>query len=184
MTTELPPRPDFDALEAAAVESADRHTVILAMIGNLVLGWSNNESMFIYILMLLMRTDRMSATITFITLNTTRARLDLVQRLARAQIRDRAVAKELDRLIGVFNECTRSRNELNHCMYSVNDRGEITHTHSLRIQDRRGVLQLGEIRPMDEARLEEMRAVIGKLGRLNKDIWDFLPRLRDHMHMV
>ena len=91
MPSRLPPKPDFEAIEAAAVGSADRRTMILALIGNLVFSWSNNESMFIYILMILLETDEVSAAIVFATLNTTRARLDLVQRLATAKINDRAV---------------------------------------------------------------------------------------------
>jgi hypothetical protein len=45
--THLPPRPNFEAIEAAALESADRRTMLLALIGHLVFSWSNNESLFI-----------------------------------------------------------------------------------------------------------------------------------------
>ena len=83
MLGQLPPRPDFEALAAAAPASADRRTLILALIGNLIVSWSNNESLFIYVLMILLDTDRSSAAIVFATLNTTRARLDLIQRLSK-----------------------------------------------------------------------------------------------------
>ena len=58
----------------------------------------NNESLFIYVLMLLLRTDQTAAVaLVFATLNTTRARLDLVQRLAKATITDRALLRAPNR---------------------------------------------------------------------------------------
>jgi hypothetical protein len=178
MPVKLPEKPDFETIEAAAIDSADRRTMVLALIGNLVFTWSNNESMFIYVLMILLETDEVSAAIVFATLNTTRARIDLVQRLAKAKIADRDAAKALDKLISRFNECTKVRNEFNHCMYTVDGRGDITHTHAMKIRDQGGKLVLGEIRAMDDARVKELVAVVGSLGKLNRDLWDFLPRLQ------
>jgi hypothetical protein len=178
MPTRLPPKPDFEAIEAAAIDSADHRTKVLALIGNLVFSWSNNESMFIYVLMLLLETDEVSAAIVFATLNTTRARLDLVQRLAKAKVADKEVAKTLDRIIERFNACTRIRNEFNHCMYAVSERGEITHTHAMKIRETAGRLVLGEIRPMDEARIRELGKAVEDLKILNREIWAYLPRLQ------
>ena len=182
----LPPKPDFAAIEAeaAAHQSGSRRTFILAAIGNLVYSWANNESMFIYVLMLLMGTDETSATVVFATLNTTRARLDLIERLAKIKIRDRIIEKELERLVAKFNDYTRIRNEFNHCMYTVDQHGEITHTHSIRMQAGRGRLQLGVVRKLDEPRLKEMLDAIRSLTQLNRDIWDFLPRLQAHLETL
>lgn len=181
VATELPPTPNFEAIEAAAPRSADRRTLFLALIGNLAFCWSNNESLFIYVLMLLLRTDQPSAAIVFATLNTTRARLDLIQRLAKLQIKDRALEKQLTRLIERFNECTRVRNEFSHCMYTVSGGGEITHTQSMRIVETRKGLQFGEIRPIDEARINELVSTIKKLKAINRDIWAFLAQLDAHL---
>jgi hypothetical protein len=178
---ELPSRPDFAALEAAAPASADKRTRILALIGNLVYGWSNNESMLIYVLMVLLETDKVAAAIVFATLNTTRARLDLIQRLAKAKLGDRALLGELEKLVDRFNRSTRDRNEFNHCMFSVNELGEITHTHAMRVRETRRGIQFGETKPLDQTRIEEMQAAVVELRILNRDIWDFLPRLEAHM---
>lgn len=62
--------------------------VTLTLIGNLVHCWSNNESLFIYILMLLMETDEATAAIVYATLNTTRARIDLIERLAKIKVKE------------------------------------------------------------------------------------------------
>ena len=65
----LPPKPDFDMLAPLLGFAA----LVLALIGNLICSWSNNESLFIYVLMILLRTDEASAAVVFATLNTTRA---------------------------------------------------------------------------------------------------------------
>jgi hypothetical protein len=179
--SQLPPKPDFAAIEAAAHGSANRRTFIMALIGNLVYSWANNESMFIYVLMILMNTDEPSAAVVFTTLNTTRARLDLVERLARIKIGDKFIQKALERIIGQFNELTKLRNEFNHCMYTLNERGEITHTHSIRMQDVKGKLQLGVIRKMDDARINDILAAVRDMTKLNREIWDFLPRLQSSL---
>jgi len=177
----LPPRPDFAALEAAAPKSADRRTELLALIGNLVFNWSNNESLFIYVLMLLLNTDEASAAIVFATLNTTRARLDLIQRLAKVRIHDKKLDRDLNALIERFNESTQLRNELNHCMYTVDANGDIVQTQSMRLVQTRAALKFGEVRPMDEARLHEMADAVVEMGRINRAIWDILPRLQAHL---
>jgi len=181
MPSQIPPKPDFAALEAAAAETADTRTKILALIGQLVFGWSNNESMFIYLLMVLLETDEISAAIVFATLNTTRARLDLVQRLAKAKIAEPTVLSRLDDIVERFNRQTRIRNEFNHCMYSVNENGEITQTQSMKIEERRGSLRFGAIKKMDDARIARMNETISQMALLNRDIWGFLPDLQGYM---
>ena len=177
----LPPKPDFAAIEAAAPKTGGRRMATLTLIGNLVHCWSNNESLFIYILMLLMETDEASAAIVFATLNTTRARIDLIERLAKLKVTDNAVAKKLDDIIERFNGFTRTRNEFNHCMYVLDERGEITHTNHMRVQEVKGRLQLGIVRPMDEARIAELQESIRAMTRLNRDIWNFMGVLQKHL---
>ena len=171
--------PDFAAIETEAPKHADRQTMILALIGNLVFSWSNNESMFIYVLMILLDTDEATAATVFVTLNTTRARLDLIQRLAALKISDPAIAHALEGLIKKFNTCTRLRNEFNHCMYVLNDHGEITHMQSMRIQEDKGHIAFGNTRTMDDDRIHQMIDTIKRLKQLNREIWSFLPLLRD-----
>jgi hypothetical protein len=180
-SSELPPKPDFEAMAAAAPSSADRRTMILALIGNLVSSWSNNESLFIYVLMILLRTDQASAALTFATLNTTRARLDLIQRLAKISIRDKDLDKALAKIIDRFNDTTQIRNEFNHCMYIVDGTGQITHTQSMRIVQTKSTVQFGEKKLMDEARLKSMVKATRDMTRINRDIWDFLPQLEQHL---
>jgi hypothetical protein len=181
VSSRLPPKPDFEALAASAPASADRRTLVLALIGNLVSNWTNNESLFIYVLMILLKTDQESAALTFATLNTTRARLDLIQRLARITIKDKTLDKALAKIIERFNDTTHIRNEFNHCMYIVDAQGQITHTQSMRIVQTKDNLQFGEMKPMGDARLREMIKATKEMARINRDIWDFLPRLESHV---
>ncbi|SFL93052.1 hypothetical protein SAMN04488125_1318 [Methylorubrum salsuginis] len=174
----LPTPPNFPAVEQAAPGFAERQQHILMQIGNLGLNWSNNESMFIYVLMVLLDVEEVDAAIIFSTLNTTRARLDLVRRLATVKIRDAAVAATLKRLIRRFEAATRLRNEFNHCMYQINAQGEITHTHLMRPHEAGGRLSLGELREMDERRIQEIVDTNRQLKRLNRDLWELLPQLR------
>jgi hypothetical protein len=179
--SKLPPKPDFDLLAAAAPASADRRTFVLALIGNLICSWSNNESLFIYVLMILLRTEESSAAIVFATLNTTRARLDLIQRLARIRITDSDISRSLARLIERFVESTKVRNELNHCMFIFDRSGAITHTQSMRLAETKASLRFGEIKALDESRLQDMLRTTKEMTRINREIWELLPRLEAHV---
>ena len=182
--SKLPPKPDFDLLAAAAPASADRRTFVLALMGNLICSWSNNESLFIYVLMILLRTDEASAAVVFATLNTTRARLDLIQRLAKIKVSEKTLSKNLTTLIERFSESTKVRNELNHCMFIFDSTGAITHTQSMRLMETRSSLRFGEIKALDESRLQEMVRTTHEMTRINREIWDLLPRLEAHVHGV
>jgi hypothetical protein len=179
--SKLPPKPDFEVLAAAAPASADRRTFVLALMGNLICSWSNNESLFIYVLMILLRTDEASAAVVFATLNTTRARLDLIQRLAKIRVGDKVLSKNLTALIERFSESTKVRNELNHCMFIFDSSGAITHTQSMRLMETRSSLRFGEIKALDEDRLQEMLRTTHEMTKINRDIWDLLPRLEAHV---
>ena len=48
----------------------------------------------------------------------------------------------------------------------------------MRVQEVTGRLQLGTVRPMDDARIAEMQETILAMTQLNRDIWDFLGMLQ------
>lgn len=175
----IPERPNFEAIDAAAESSTDSRTRVLALIGSLVFSWSNNESMFIYVLMILLETDEVTAAVVFASLNTTRARLDLVQRLAAVKLEDEQASAKLGHLIKRFNELTKIRNEFNHCMYGIDEQGRIAQTHALKIQESKGRISLGKAKPMDEQRIQSLIESVNQLKTLNRELWDFLPALRE-----
>ncbi|MDA7948176.1 MAG: hypothetical protein MPJ78_11955 [Hyphomicrobiaceae bacterium] len=169
--------------------------MVLALIGNLFVNWSNNESLLVYLIDLFMEDDRASpephvagdepspsAVIVFSTLNTTRARIDLIRRLSRFSITDSGLQDELDRLLARFEATTRIRNEFNHAMYLVDqETGELTHTQSTRIVQRGGKLKFGATKKIDQARIETLKQTIQEMCDLNGDIRDLLTRLGPHL---
>ncbi len=184
MSTKRPPeRPDFPALEAAASLTVEQRTTILALIGDLNFSWSNTESVFIYVLMLLLETDDVAAAIVFSTLNTTRSRLDLIQRLTRAKLQDAGIRQDIEKIILEFSKATGTRNDLNHATFVFNAKGEITHTQSLKLQEKRGKMQFGSLNRLDDKRIAEIAQVIQDLKTLNRKIWDILPGLEAHMQL-
>lgn len=178
MPAQVPPSPNFSSIERVAAQSAGQRHDVVAHVGNLVFTWSNNESLFIYLLQVLLETDFEAAAITFVTLNTTRARLDLVRRLAKARVRDAETIRTLERLIGRFNDCTTLRNELNHSIYELDSEGCITHTSELRFTETKGGIKLASRRPFDAARIRQINGAVNKLTKLNRELWAFIPELQ------
>ncbi len=176
---DLPDPPDFNAIEIAARETVASRANLMALIGQLVFSSSNNESLLIYILMILLQTDEASAAIVFSTLNTTRARLDLVTRLARIKIDDRETRSVLDQLIKDFNDTNQVRNEFLHAMYTVDANGAITHTQTMRLVMKGGKISFGQQHVIDQKRLDGILKTCADLRSLNRRIWEVLPRLQE-----
>jgi hypothetical protein len=174
----LPDPPDFDAIERAAGDTGARRANLMALIGQLVFGSSNNESLLIYVLRVLLQTDEPSAAIVFSTLNTTRARLDLVSRLARIKISDRETRRALDQVVKLFNDANQVRNEFLHAMYTVDGKGAITHTQTMRLIMKGDKFSFGQQNPIDQKRLDGMVKACRDSESLNRKIWELLPRLQ------
>jgi hypothetical protein len=66
-------------------------------------------------------------------------------------------------------------------MYTVDDRGEISQTQSMRLVQTRAGLRFGETKPLDDARIQDMVHAMHEMARINREIWDFLPRLEAHL---
>jgi hypothetical protein len=164
---------------ASAQNSSGIHHSLLALIGELNLNWSNNESLFIYIIKALLRTDDASAAIVFATLNTTRSRLDLISRLARVKLKGSPLQRELRDIVQAFLARTRFRNELSHATFISSPSGEITHTLSTKLDERGGALIFGARRSVDLQRTEEIAMEIAALKSLNKRIWALISALED-----
>ena len=89
---------------------------VLLLVGRLNYVWTNTESLLIYIIAHLLNVDKERAIVVFLTLNTTRARIDLTERLAKLPVtpvdtRD-SVLSIMDRL----KQQSKMRNKNNHCI--------------------------------------------------------------------
>ncbi|SPJ25981.1 hypothetical protein [Palleronia abyssalis] len=178
---DLPPPPDFTAMQAGGEAGAGERERLMTLIGALSVAWSNNESVLIYLMMVLLRTDDVSAALVYGTLNTVRARSDLVSRLARVRVSDPALREEIEAVLAALEKCGRIRNELQHASFEFDAAGRPVSTRSMRVEQNRKRLSFGRVRPVDAARLARIAAVIDDLGRLNQRIWALLPRLERHM---
>ena len=66
-------------------------------------------------------------------------------------------------------------------MFIFDTAGAITHTQSMRLTETRSSLTFGEIKALDEIRLQEMLRTTQEMTKINRDIWDLLPRLEAHV---
>jgi len=174
----LRPKSDVDGVDVVGHDTEADHANLMPLIGHLMLGWSNNESVLIYILMLLLETDERSAAAVFSILKTTDARIDLVRKLAQLKVGDPALRAELERMVERLDEAGRLRDEFLHGMYAVDKQGRITRRQTSPLAGKRDRISLDVHRPIDGKRIESLVASRNGLWELNRQLWDFLPRLQ------
>jgi hypothetical protein len=182
MPTKLPPPPDFDKFDAAAQD--DKHyaqrKMVSEAIGDLMVHWANNESMLVYLLAQLLETDNETAQITFFSQNTTQGRLQLMERLALLKLRDPIRAQTLKHLKR-FRTLTNTRNELAHAMYMYTSDARIEATYNVRFTSNFDGTKIGEIKPFNQARYNEVRQATRMPLKFNRDMHAFLPVVEQHI---
>ncbi|KEP70501.1 hypothetical protein DL1_15405 [Thioclava dalianensis] len=153
------PPPEFDAF--------------LMQIGRINYAWTNTESLLIHLIAGLAGTDKETAVILHLTLNTTRARLDLVERLSKREacpVPDQARARVI-KVTGRMKKVSGLRNHFNHCLYAFDAHGGPVRTIQMRIADRKTSLRIGEESVLDSATLAEMDAALLEMHAINAEIW-------------
>ncbi len=150
---------------------------LILLVGRLNYMWTNTESLLIHLIAGLTGASKDVSVIIFLTLNTTRARIDLVERLAKMdgrppQIRDPILAhtQRLTKLSGI-------RNKYNHCIYSFDPESGNPKTILMRIADRKTDIKLGREDTVDDEALREIESVVQKLSAANRDIWKLIQDL-------
>lgn len=144
---------------------------LLLLIGRLNYAWTNTESLLIHVIAGLCRTEKESAVVIFLTLNTTRARVDLIERLAKLE---RTRAEERDRVLASTRRLLKFaalRNRYNHCIYSFDPESGAARTILMRIADRKDNIKVGEMTDIDDAAIADIERALGELTALNTDIW-------------
>jgi hypothetical protein len=66
-------------------------------------------------------------------------------------------------------------------MFIFDRSGAITHTQSMRLAETKASLRFGEIKALDESRLQDMLRTTKEMTRINREIWELLPRLEAHV---
>jgi hypothetical protein len=143
----------------------------LLLIGKLNYSWTNTESLLIHLIAGLSEMDKEIATVVFLTLNTTRARIDLVERLSKLT---RVEAEERTRILSLTGRIQRQaalRNRYNHCIYAFDSEGGNPRSILMRIADRKDKLMMGQVNDLDAAAAEAVEEAISELKSINRDIW-------------
>jgi hypothetical protein len=146
----------------------------LLLVGKLNYAWTNTESLLIHLIAGLSRVDKETAVIIFLTLNTARARLDLVERLAKMP---RVDPGERDAILGAtrkMSDLSRLRNRYNHCIYAFDPDGGAPRSILMRIADRKAAIKIGEVTDIDQAALQGISDSINALGQLNLEFWNIV----------
>lgn len=145
----------------------------LKLLGELNYAWTNTESLLIHMIAGLAKAEEEVAVVIFLTLNTTRARMDLVERLAKLPNVDGELRGKVLDFTKAMQRVSALRNHYNHCIYSVDQDTGQTKTILMRIADRRSEIKVGRTGELNDAALDEIRGAISSLVDLNASLWDF-----------
>jgi hypothetical protein len=149
---------------------------IYLAIGSLVVHWANNESVFCAMLQALMRGERHSADIVWYSQRTTKARLDLLLRLARVQVKDATLISDLKKAAANFKGLSRVRNLYCHGMYTYDEQLRLVGLSGITVADEGEPLRL-ERKPFNSGTMNELSDTINKSSTLNRALWALVPRL-------
>lgn len=147
---------------------------VLQLVGQLNYVWTNTESLFIYLIAHLAGTNKEVAIVIFLTLNTTRARLDLLERLAKVSSTPHPTRTAVLGLTERLKQEAKVRNKYNHCIYSFDANGELSSTQLMRIADFSDDLKYGKVETLDDDEMDRIRAAIAEVTAVNRAIWEFM----------
>ncbi|MCP1167247.1 hypothetical protein [Limimaricola litoreus] len=144
---------------------------LLLLVGRMNYSWTNTESLLIHLIAGLAGTSKQTAVIIYLTLNTTRARVDLVDRLAKSGAASGELRDRITGLTGRIRKHQSLRNHYSHSIYSFDAETGATRTITMRIADRKNELKMGRSDDVDAEALTRIRQTIEALKLLNHEIW-------------
>jgi hypothetical protein len=151
---------------------------ILLVIGQLVVNWANNESVFMAMLQALVPGGEHTAAIIWQSQRTSRPRLDLVLRLVREQVKDAALVNDIEQAIAQFGGFSRARNFYCHATYDHDPTdGAILSAHGMVLSDQGDPL-ISETKLFNAATMNEIVDVSTKLAIFNRHLWGLVVRLQ------
>ena len=158
-----------DSEQAGRSIESDLDAVLLR-VGRLNYVWSNTESLLIHLLAGLggMATD--TATIVFLSVNSTRGRIELVERLAKMRLPRGDRRREVLQLMLRFGKLSAVRNRYNHSIWSFQQDGSIS-TILMRVADRRDRIRVGQKQDLSQEEMARLDQDVKKLSLLNTHIW-------------
>lgn len=163
------------ALNAESTPAAQMQEILL-LVGRLNYTWTNTESLLIYLIAGLAKVDKETAVIIFLTLNTSRARIDLVERLAKMPRTDAQCRGEILELTRQLGREAGLRNKFNHCIYSFDPESGRGMTQLMRIFENKDEIKYGKVESLDETETARIKKSIGALAEINRGIWEVVRR--------
>ena len=162
------------------IESKEKPPVIFeklfSLIGKLNYSFTNTESLLIHLIAGLAKTDKETSSVIFLTLNTTRARMSLVERLSKNKKVDEHLRSEVLDITKEIARILKIKNKYNHCIYSFdNDAGQAS-TILMKIFDKKDEIKLGKLGHIDDKELDKLQQIIDDVEKLNRNIWRFLTK--------
>ncbi|MDX8436802.1 hypothetical protein EN858_19145 [Mesorhizobium sp. M4B.F.Ca.ET.215.01.1.1] len=151
-----------------------RFQEILLLVGQLNYTWTNTESLLIYLIAGLAKVDKETAIIIFLTLNTTRARIELVERLAKMPKTAADCRQAVLTVTGKLTRQAKLRNKYSHCIYSFDESGSHGSTQLMRIVDGKDDVKYGKIEALDDKEMGRIHDSIEDIRAINKDIWSIV----------
>lgn len=149
---------------------------ILLLIGRLNYTWTNTESLLLHLIAGLSGTTKDVAVVIFLTLNTTRARVDLVERLAKMPHQAPAERDAVLELTKGLMKLSGARNRYNHCIYAFDPDGGPPKSILMRIADRKDEIRMGQTVDLDATAIANIAQSIDDLARINQEIWAHIAR--------
>ncbi len=150
---------------------APRFQEILLLTGQLNYTWTNTESLLIYLIAGLAQVDKETAIVIFLTLNTTRARIDLVERLTKLRKTPAEHRREILAVTERMTQEAKLRNKYSHCIYSFDGDGASGSTQLMRIFDTKNEIRYGKIEELNGNEVKNITNCIENLISINKQIW-------------
>jgi hypothetical protein len=147
---------------------SQHNTAFYISIGQLVMHWANNESVFLAILQLMLGSRDQGEVIWF-SQTSTKARTELVARLAKATISDEKIVSDIEKLRAAFDKLSAARNFYCHAMYELD--GEQLSTATAVHFDKTNRVFKYDTRSFDASRLNEMSQASAALHKLNAELW-------------
>jgi len=144
---------------------------ILLLLGQLNYTWTNTESLLIHMIAGLALSDKETAIVIFLTLNTPRARIDLVERLAKMQKTPADCRREILDATRRLSEEAKLRNKYNHCIYSFDPDSGRGLTQSMRIFEGKDDIKYGKIEQLDDQEINRIKESVKSLIDINQCFW-------------
>ena len=150
----------------------------LPLVGRMNHAWVNTEGLLIHLIAGLSKSDIETAAATFVTLRTSDARLDLVQRLARLDHTPSAQRDDVLAVITRLKKARKLRDRYSHCIYDFDPSAKISEAYLTKLGERTATLKPKPAEPVGQDDAKGVTAAIKTTQAINQSIWTLIREYR------